>query len=646
MIATKLFGILLKEFQDANPKVVVPSNFSEIQDKVISALLVKANNTKKSVDQVNLIKAYLKILSNGDKKAYRKAKRRVASSSRIAPAIRELLYKKRSALKFNTVSPPGPARLCRVPFYPISPADAWSARWLDIDTTTPQKQGFGIEELGDDPVLALGPFLSTQDTTHAGPFAMQTRKCEFGAYRMIGLEINFHPGSRYIGAVRPTTAAVAATATVTNNGPAAVRSTMTFTVNDAITQANINIRIVCVNSLGAVINDSTLVSVPVGAGALQFNVGGGGAPTLPANTVATNLGAAITAIGAASFTAAVVGATVVVTMATFGTVGNGQVASSDVTGANGISTSGNFGSTTAGVDNVPVGTNITITDDGGTSLTFTAVAGGAAGSQFDIDQAVAATTVTNLRNTINASALDINGAVVGLTINLTADNGGIAGNDVANGGLTTFTTSDAAILTVVPFNGGTDGSISFNLTNPISPIGVTLRELTVYNGDNILIVEDSESVSAGMFNILTRPETFSYTYGFGTGIGVNIPGQPQSPLNKYKSEHAYKFIGFRDQPIVETNSQVFVKVEAFINAILTWNVGAGGAYPTNRPLPKIPPIPFSMNLVVDLLDDSIFGDPLIPSPASRSAANIKLGRLEVGPDEIVVTNSISRDTDR
>jgi len=333
-------------------------------------------------------------------------------------------------------------------------------------------------------------------------------------------------------------------------------------------------------------------------------------------------------------------------MSTFGTIGNGQVSSSNVTGVNGISTSGTFGSTTAGVDNFPVGGSVTIQDSDGTNVTFTGVASGAVAPQFTIDQNVPGTTFTNLNVAINGSALAIS-SVQGspVTLQLTADNPGLAGNDVANGGLSTMVSPNIFILTVTVFNNGVDGSISFNLTNPVSPIGVTLRELTVYNGDNILIVEDSESVSAGMFNILTRPETFSYTYGFGSGIGVNIPGQPQSPLNKYKSEHAYKFIGFRDQPIVETNSQVFVKIEAFINAILTWNVGAG-AYPANRPLPKIPPIPFSMNLVVDLLDDSIFGDALVPSPASRSAANIKLGKKDLGNNEIVITNSTTRDVSR
>ena len=272
-------------------------------------------------------------------------------------------------------------------------------------------------------------------------------------------------------------------------------------------------------------------------------------------------------------------------MATFGTVGNGVLATSDNTGANGISFNGNFGSTTSGVDNIPVGTSVTIKDSDGVSATFEGVASGPVGNQFLIVQNTPADSVTNLNTAINGSAISISSAIAGLTLNLTATVPGAAGNDVSNGGLSELSSTNAAILTVAKFAGGTDGSISFNLTDPVSPIGITLRELTIYNGDNILIVEDSESVSAGMFNILTRPETFSYDYGYGSGIKVELPGQPASPLNRFKSEHDYKFIGFRDQPIVETNSQVFVKVEAFINAILTWNT-TSGVYPSNRPLPR------------------------------------------------------------
>ena len=280
MIASKLFGILLKEFQEANPKVVVPNKFSKRQNKVVSLLLRKAQKSKSSVDQANLIRAYLKLLADGDKKAYRKAKRLVATSLLIAPPVRELLYKKRNQLLFKTASPPGPTRLCRVPFYPHAPEDAWSARWLNIDTASPQKQGFGIDELGDDPVLALGPWLSTQNTTKSGPFTMQTRKVEYGAYRMIGLEINVHQGARYQGAFLlgavPTPAVgtitaplgpdAAAAGSVTFVGPpAGVTAQMFFTVNSAAgpTNVGVQLRLQAVDVFGAIIADITFVSAAV-----------------------------------------------------------------------------------------------------------------------------------------------------------------------------------------------------------------------------------------------------------------------------------------------------------------------------------------------------------------------------------------------
>jgi hypothetical protein len=286
------------------------------------------------------------------------------------------------------------------------------------------------------------------------------------------------------------------------------------------------------------------------------------------------------------------------------------------------------------VNNVSAGSTISLTDSAGLTVIFSPVTSGAVAPQFNIVQTTPLATMTNFANAVTAiGALTIT-AVAGLTVNLTQNVGGLAGN-------TPIVSPVPVELLAVGFTGGTAGVIGLGLANPLSPIGITIRELTVYNGDNILVVEDSESVGANDFNILDRPETFQYTYGFG-GFGITPQGQPAVTLQGFKNEHDYKFIGFRDQPIVETNSQVFVKVEAFINAILAFV----GPYPVGPPLPKIPPIPFSMNLVVDMLDDSIFGDPLVPSPASRSAANIKLGKLDLGHDEIVITNAVTRDPSR
>ena len=177
--------------------------------------------------------------------------------------------------------------------------------------------------------------------------------------------------------------------------------------------------------------------------------------------------------------------------------------------------------------------------------------------------------------------------------------------------------------------------------NDLSPIALSIRELTVYNGDNILIVEDSESVPVESFNVLTRPETFQYEYTYG-GVPIIPTGQPAATLANFKKNTGYKFIGLRDQPIVDTNTQVFVKVEGFIANQPTYN----GGYPANTPLPKIPPISLSINLVVDLLEDKIFGDPAVPSPASRPGANIKLGARRRGATKLLISNSNVRNPNR
>ena len=282
------------------------------------------------------------------------------------------------------------------------------------------------------------------------------------------------------------------------------------------------------------------------------------------------------------------------------------------------------------------GATVTLQDTSGLALTFTAVTGAPGFQQFTIIPAVPATTIANLAAAVLATALNMTAVPVGVVVTFTQVIQGAAGNNP-------ILSSNPLELVPVGFAGGVDRLVNFNLLSPLSPIGITIRELTVYNGDNILVVEDSESVGANDFNILDRPETIQIPYGYGVGTGVTPVSQPAAPLQHFNNEHDYKFIGFRDQPIVETNSEVYVKVEAFINAILTW---ATPPYPAGVPLPKIPPIPFSMNLVVDMLDDSIFGDPLVPSPASRSAANIKLGKLDLGHGELVITNAVTRDPSR
>jgi hypothetical protein len=336
----------------------------------------------------------------------------------------------------------------------------------------------------------------------------------------------------------------------------------------------------------------------------------------PSNTITNFVGAVntnpfdVTGIG--------VGTTATLTQGTNGPDGNQTIATSD-------SDEFTVAGFTGGTYSVLLGTTITLTDTNGTTATIEAVDGATTATTFDVQPTIS-DTLDNLNTAIGLAGLDMTGTNSDPTLNLLQNVDGATGN-------TPIGIADAGgTVTAVSFTGGTNASL--NLVSDLSPIALSIRELTVYNGDNILIVEDSESVPVESFNVLNRPETFQYDYRFG-GVPIVPTGQPAATLSNFKNNSGYKFIGLRDQPIVDPNTQVFVKVEGFIAD----QPGYNGAYPADTPLPKIPPVSLSINLVVDLLEDKIFGDPAIPSPASRPGANIKLGVERRGQTRFILTNS-------
>jgi len=366
-------------------------------------------------------------------------------------------------------------------------------------------------------------------------------------------------------------------------------------------------------------------AVRAGAGATDFQVD----QLNTANSMA-NLSATVNAF-AIDITGAPVGLTRVdFTQGTTGPNGNNLITTNKPLE---FSLSGFSG----GTYSVELGSRITLTATDGTTEIFEAIdipapaPVGAVG--YDVEPTTL-DTLNNLKTAIDASVLGgkITAVVADPFINFTQVTAGSGGN-------TPITVAfDALPITLSPtgFAGGANSGL--NLTNPLSPIAISVKELTVYNGNNILIVEDSESVSASEFNILNRSQQIEFSEYVFNGTGVDVEGQTSQPLSDENVDDGYKFIGFRDQPIVDPNSQVFVKVDAFITNLPTWDPGLG--YPANTPRPKIPPVSFSINLVVDLLEDKVFGDSFAPSPASRAAANVKLSAREIDGNRIVLSNSV------
>jgi hypothetical protein len=72
---------------------------------------------------------------------------------------------------------------------------------------------------------------------------------------------------------------------------------------------------------------------------------------------------------------------------------------------------------------------------------------------------------------------------------------------------------------------------------------------------------------------------------------------------------------------VSNNVEILLTVHAFINIPIP-----------SPPVVAFPPleIPFTANLIVDILEDKVFGDPRNPSPASRAGATVKVGVRELG----------------
>ena len=722
MNISKILGIVNSIFHKVTR---IPRTTPTPQGEQLLEQAIRQYQLVKSPDSLaEVVLVYLYILADGDEETVEAARIAVSQSNILPPSLRERIITVKSKLVFKVPSVAGPARFCRVPFYPVRDQDSWTSRFLNIDTSTPSRQSFGIDEIGDDPILNVGPWLSTSDTTKAGPYTMATEKIAFGAYRLIGLEIAAHNGARYIGAIADSAIAtgsivvsgapVAATGTVSASGPTAVAATGELRIIDPPAGMTVTIQ----DALGTTVVFTAVIGAP---GVNQFEIDPFNVPgPAPANLAAT--------INANAFLVSAndVGDRVALTMDTVGTVGNGKTLTTSNLG--GISVTSAF---SGGVDNVTDGTTITVIDSAAVSVTFTAKQTPVAATDFQIDNVTPANTIANFRDTVNANAFDVTALAPSTTATLTQGTTGLAGN-------TTLATSNATEFTVVGFSGGTfsvplgatiqledtsgttatltatagattataftiaatisdtidniitaiglaglaiagvnnnptlnlgqnvaglegnttivttgsggtltptgfanGANISLNLVNDLSPIALSIRELTVYNGDNILIVEDSESVPVESFNVLTRPETFQYEYTYG-GVPIIPTGQPAATLANFKKNTGYKFIGLRDQPIVDTNTQVFVKVEGFIANQPTYN----GGYPANTPLPKIPPISLSINLVVDLLEDKIFGDPAVPSPASRPGANIKLGARRRGATKLLISNSNVRNPNR
>lgn len=138
-------------------------------------------------------------------------------------------------------------------------------------------------------------------------------------------------------------------------------------------------------------------------------------------------------------------------------------------------------------------------------------------------------------------------------------------------------------------------------------VAISLFDFTVYNGAELFVQAIGSGVDARTFSIrqLGQPNA--------NGLGI----VQEQPFN-WERRRSRFFVGFRDNPVMTTTAQARIVLRAFtINAI-------GGGLPLR--------VPVSVNLVVDILEDDVLGDPVNPSPASRAGAQIKVQTKDLGTD--------------
>ena len=155
------------------------------------------------------------------------------------------------------------------------------------------------------------------------------------------------------------------------------------------------------------------------------------------------------------------------------------------------------------------------------------------------------------------------------------------------------------------------GAIGFPAVPPgAAPLGVAISigNLALYNGQTLFV--QLEEMDASTFQMLP-----DFTSSFITTAGGSVGSQRENPYN-YLARRSRFFPGMRDYPVVFGTANVTLQVSAFMGH-------------TSASMTDVI-IPFSCYIVADLVEDYVFGDPVIGSASSRAGANVKLGAKDLG----------------
>jgi hypothetical protein len=122
-------------------------------------------------------------------------------------------------------------------------------------------------------------------------------------------------------------------------------------------------------------------------------------------------------------------------------------------------------------------------------------------------------------------------------------------------------------------------------------------------------------------SILAPPDSY-----FGISA-INLPAFMQAaPYNPRAADRYY--MGLRTNPVLDSTG----RVDAIIRCFAYVRTSNPAVAPTGMLATDRIEVPISFNLIGQMLEDKVFGNPKIPGPAARPGAQVQLGLRDLGKD--------------
>lgn len=165
----------------------------------------------------------------------------------------------------------------------------------------------------------------------------------------------------------------------------------------------------------------------------------------------------------------------------------------------------------------------------------------------------------------------------------------------------------------------TDALGNFRNTAQVVGVGISVKSLQVYNGEQILLPVGELDVNG--FTILDVTDSYP-------GISsLNLPAFMQSgPYNPRAADRYY--MGLRTNPVLESTA----RVDAIVRCFAYVRSSNPAINPTGMLASDRVEVPISFNLIGQMLEDKIFGNPKIHEPAARAGAQVQVGLKDLGFD--------------